>query len=516
MFNIERVELENFRSYRGRHCFNLPGESGLYLITGENQHHPRLGSNDIGKSTLLDAVYWCFYGRTTRGLKASDVINWAEHACAVTVRVTVNNEWLEVTRSQASPNKLIVNGTVVSQEQLEKQLRLGPEAFTYAVLLPQFGDSFFDLLPSAKLALFSKIMGLDLWLDKSQEAQKLADEITTLIGEKKLTISKLEGQMETIVEDIEELGLRHQSFDSEKAGIVAGLKKDLENVQYDLKAQQFAEKALVNIAHKLTHISDKECPACGQKIANKDIAALLQNRSDFERELHMHRRRQEARARIGTSIETENKRVNPYAEQIKNKKAAMAACKEKSTKLRAGIESLERDHVAVNYWVTGFKRIRLFIVEQTLRKLEVEVNNNMASLGLTDYRIEFDIERENKAGGITKGFVVMVYSPDHDQPVRWEAWGGGVTHRLRLAGDLGLANLIMEQAGLRNAVEFFDEPSRHLSQEGLLDVAETLHQRALQDSKRIFLVDHQTIDFGDFAGRVLITKSRDGSRLTYS
>ena len=71
----------------------------------------------------------------------------------------------------------------------------------------------------------------------------------------------------------------------------------------------------------------------------------------------------------------------------------------------------------------------------------------------------------------------------------------------------------MERAGLRSTVEFFDEPSRHLSQEGLLDVAETLNQRALQAGKRIFLVDHATIDFGDFADRFLVKKGRGGSCL---
>src|SRR6185369_16591003 len=95
----------------------------------------------------------------------------------------------------------------------------------------------------------------------------------------------------------------------------------------------------------------------------------------------------------------------------------------------------------------------------------------------------------------------------------WEAWGGGATQRLRLAGDFGLANLIMERAGLSNTIEFFDEPSSHMGQEGLLDVAETLHQRAVSSGKRILLVDHHTIDFGEFAGVITVLKDHKGSHV---
>jgi energy-coupling factor transporter ATP-binding protein EcfA2 len=133
-------------------------------------------------------------------------------------------------------------------------------------------------------------------------------------------------------------------------------------------------------------------------------------------------------------------------------------------------------------------------------------------LGLTDWRVEFDIERENKSGGVTKGFSVLLYPPKRDKPIRFESYSGGETQRLRLAGDLGLANLIMERAGLTSMIEVYDEPASFLSAEGLLDVAETLHQRALTHGKRIFLIDHSTMDFGD-AERLLVVKDERGSRL---
>jgi DNA repair exonuclease SbcCD ATPase subunit len=132
-------------------------------------------------------------------------------------------------------------------------------------------------------------------------------------------------------------------------------------------------------------------------------------------------------------------------------------------------------------------------------------------------KLRFDVERENKSGGVTKGFVVFVKSPSNTEPVRWENWSGGETQRLQLAGDLGLANLIMLQAGLSNTVEFFDEPSTHLSPEGMMDLADILHDRAITDGKRIWIVDHASItNFGDFEGIITARKDSDGSTIEYN
>jgi DNA repair exonuclease SbcCD ATPase subunit len=513
MFDIEWVELEDFRSYRGRHKIILPTQPGLYLITGINELEPRLGSNGVGKSTLLDAIYWCLYGKTTRGLKAGDVVSWGEKSCSVSVKLTVGDKPLQISRAQ-SPNSLEVDGTPSDQASVLKHLRLGPETFTYAVLLPQFGESFFALLPAAKLTLFSEIMGLDYWLKKSQEAEELANTLLEAKHDKERMLSKQQGYIEFADKDLEILKVSAQEFDKDQRRLVVELKKELQKVTESI---QFAKSALVNIENKLAKLGadSSVCPTCKQKVDNeqviKDRTALLRNQRDFEQDQAVGL---SSLKRIRSELDEYPNQANPYQEQIQQKLDNKKAAEKRLKEVTAEIESLEQDHAAVSFWVNGFKRIRLFIVEQTLRQLEIEVNNNMSSLGLTDWRIEFDVERENKSGGITKGFVVFVYAPNNAEPVRFEAWSGGETQRLRLAGDLGLADLIMERAGLSSTIEFFDEPSRHLSQEGLLDVAETLHARALQGSKRIFLVDHQTIEFGDFAGKLVISKSEMGSRLS--
>jgi DNA repair exonuclease SbcCD ATPase subunit len=524
LFDIHEVILDNFRSYVGEHVFKVPKRSGLYSLTGRNEDNPRLETNGCGKSSLLDAIFWCLYGRTLRGLKAGDVVSWGAKSCSVTVTLTIGHKRLRVRRSQ-SPNGLTLEADAASdrpieQDGLQKYLRLTPEAFVHSVILPQFGDSFFDLKPADKLTLFSEILELDYWLDKSKLADDKAKELAAEKSQFQLILAKHKGQIETIKDDISILKDKEANFTENQNAAIKDLERQLSLIIKDNQEKEIKDvkKVLISLEARIAkHAGKGLCPTCNQKVPNPDLKAIQQNKSDFEDKLRrLTRWEQDRESQISdlkSSISKEMKRENHFSTLIAEKRSSLKAVKDKIESIAQQITKVEEEHVAVSFWVTGFKRIRLIIVEESLRQLEIEVNNNLANLGLTDWAVEFDIERENKSGGITKGFVVLIRSPGHAEPVKFEAWSGGEIQRLSLAGDLGLANLIMEKAGLINSIEFFDEPSAHLSPTGVLDLAETLAERASDQRKRVFMVDHSSLDFGGFSGTITAVKDADGSRL---
>ncbi len=207
------------------------------------------------------------------------------------------------------------------------------------------------------------------------------------------------------------------------------------------------------------------------------------------------------------------KEVNPYA-------ALQEESRLESRRIRSAIGDLQRALDASNhrysilsFWVKGFKELRLQQIGEALAELEVEVNSCVASLGLVDWELKFQIDRENKGGGFQKGFNVFVLSPHNRVQVPWSAWSGGEGQRLRIAGNMGLANLIRSRTGSDFPLEVWDEPSNGLSPQGVTDLLESLAARARHENRQIWIVDHTSHSFGGFAGGATITKTLKGSTL---
>jgi len=613
MFFINTITIENFKSYVGVHTFEFPTEPGLYFITGNNETDPQLGSNGAGKSTLLDAICWGLYGVTSRGLRASDIISWGQKSASVSITLTVRDSAFTVARTQ-SPNSLTIEysdgkGKPLEQDELNKELRLSLKSFLYSVMFSQFGETFFDLSPSKKIELFSEIMDLDFWLDKSKQAaelvgqismeitglesdiknniiqtERLTQEIESLnaksIGferDKMVTINKFEKQKEYCGEELTrlaaELGLAQSKLkkvestnkDSgdqrkrlEKSKDTYAVRREELTKEYTILCEKItaAEKSLTNLASL-----KGSCPTCKQEVTRQTIdlgksytTATLKKleeervkvKSDFEAtkafqlkaqksieklddeeaarksDIELARKAvskiegeiktQEAyRERLDAVIEIEYTRENSFSDLIKHQKDQLHRTSVNIEKTKKELEALMSDREAATFWVAGFKRIRLFVLEGALSSFELEVNNSLTGLGLEDWKIEFDVERENKSGGLTKGFTVLISNQSQEGLTKWEHWSGGEGQRLKMSGGFGLANLIMAQAGLSNGIEFYDEPTKHLANSS--DLAEALHERAITEGKVIFLIDHNTIQFGEFAQVYQVIKTKAGSSL---
>lgn len=207
--------------------------------------------------------------------------------------------------------------------------------------------------------------------------------------------------------------------------------------------------------------------------------------------------------------------VNPFAE-MKNQRATEAR------QLREEIEELERQlddahhrHSLLNYWVKGFKEIRLQEIAAGQQQLEIEANNEVTALGLLDWRLLFDVDKETKGGSIQRGFTVRVESPHNPRSVPWEAWSGGESQRLRIAATMGLGNLIRGHSGTPLELEVWDEPTQWMSGQGVTDLLDALARRAQQEKRQIWVVDHRTLGYGNWSGICTVTKTRKGSRIQW-
>ena len=215
MFDTHSITLNNFKCYAGEHNFNFPAGYGLYYLTGENKAQPKLESNGSGKSTLLDAITWVLYGKTTRALKAGEVITWGTKNCVVSLRLTVGDRTLTVKRSQ-KPNGIWVDGTPIDQDALEKLIVLNYECFLYSVLHSQFGRSFLTLSPAEKLTLFSDLLGLDFWTKKSELAADTLAKVNGKLNELDKLHSYYKTTISNLVEEIKQLDEKSRIFEQSR------------------------------------------------------------------------------------------------------------------------------------------------------------------------------------------------------------------------------------------------------------------------------------------------------------
>jgi DNA repair exonuclease SbcCD ATPase subunit len=205
---------------------------------------------------------------------------------------------------------------------------------------------------------------------------------------------------------------------------------------------------------------------------------------------------------------------NPYLDLKKENEERIKSIKKDRRVKRRALNTENELHSKYVYWVKGFKEIRLFIVEEALQEFEVQVNNNIQRLGLVDWKVKLAVDYETKSKTIRKGFTVLVKSPNNKELVPFTCWSGGESQRLRLAGTLGLIDLISSRTGINPNIEIWDEATSWLSNEGISDFVEVLAERADELDRIIFVIDHRNLNtFGEFTSDLRIIKDGNGSRV---
>jgi DNA repair exonuclease SbcCD ATPase subunit len=249
-----------------------------------------------------------------------------------------------------------------------------------------------------------------------------------------------------------------------------------------------------------------------------DMQQERQSETDTERELAGLRG--ELRGVI-RQLEREEQHVKDLLYIRKNRNpftAELATLADKrrdlQTQLRGAVAEHGRTEASLgrmDYWKSGFKRVRLFEIGKVLQRLELETANAAESLGLIGWRIGFQTETETKSGSTRHGVQITVTTGDGD---RTRAWSPGELQRVRLAITLGLAHFIQEMAGVTYRFEVWDEPTSWLSEEGIEDLLETLAYRANSAQRSVWIIDHRSFDKTAFDEIWTATKTLEGTTVS--
>lgn len=607
----EELYMEGFRSFVRKQSLSLARWPGLYCIAGINEASPRMGANATGKSSIWDALCWCCYGKTVRGLGGADSAHWGGGRTRVGFRFKKGDQLYRIIRSR-KPSSLTLRtyrmdgpeDRNVTQDELDALLGLTYGGFLSSVMMGQFNRFFFDLSPSEKLDAFSSALDLDYWNGAVAFARKRHDWATEELAGQRDDLKIREGEVESLLAmrreltdrladaekqrktkkkeitkrlaDLEAVRLAKQAIHDDLASAesaqqslydqatdrMIGYQRDETSLAVELGSKQARERGTLKeraVADRQYDAFDSTCPVCGSRMGDKAanrqriklravrdiirekcqsvagqikdikgrqadladrISRLSAKMGRIERDKHKAGRDRAATRSVMVDLSLKCANLRAELEHMEQggdvgviKKSVddvLAKLSEARKAVAAHKGAMDEGDAALDgfaFWEKQFKALRLHLIKQALEELEIEVNNNLLELDLRGWTVGFDIERENKSGGISRGFNVSICSPDHKQPIRWESWSGGETQRLRVAGAKGLANLIRARRGARWDLEVWDEPFAHLSDDGARSMLALLQTGG--NIRQVWVIEHRPIvSYGQFRGIVTVTKTK--------
>lgn len=519
-----QIALTNFRSVRERQVFKLPVGPGLFYLQGDN---------GAGKSTLWDAIYWCLFNKTSKGLTAGNVCNWGVSKGTVVELMTGEKSGTVITRTWG-PNTWTLKNIFGVHLDLTKDetnpvldmLRMGFTAFQQCCIMPQGRDMFLDLKPEAKATVFSEVLGLDRWLHASQRASAKAAELDNDMRHLESKVAGLQGQLRQASQvnydqEFDTWELEHErTLDTLEALHREATKrrKDavrvLECVRADAKMSQQLLDELLEATPE-----GKPCRLCGHLARDHDHDASLAEakelaRKDQDDERHALLALQTADRSLDMledDCAKEQARKNPWATRRSQARGQVQGLEEDLQAATRRLEALLERYTLASSWVRWFKDIRLSQIGDALAQLELEVNSALSDVGLLGWELRFDVDRETGKGSMQRGFYVTVLSPANSKPVPWEVWSGGEAQRLRIACQWGFADLARTHTGTEFPLEVWDEPTDGVQAEVVQELLEAMSRRAAERQRQIWVVDHTKVGFSGFDGVATATKGKNGT-----
>jgi DNA repair protein SbcC/Rad50 len=178
----QKLTLKNFMPFRA-------GSDEVHEVDFSNLDLFAItGPMASGKSSIIDAIVWCLYGRTARyGADSKGVISAGETLCEVAFDFTVGNRWFRAVRrtgkttesglSEREGEEWIQDesGSDRLTARVEQLLGLDFDSFTKTVILPQGKYAeFLSSKPGDRRELLASILELGVYARVSERAREVA------------------------------------------------------------------------------------------------------------------------------------------------------------------------------------------------------------------------------------------------------------------------------------------------------------------------------------------------------
>lgn len=331
---FKSISIQNFLSV-GKEKIKISFDKGLNLITGENLDNNT--RNGVGKSSLIEAIYWCLFGSTIRDIKNDKIVhNHSKESCEVILNFLLEtssgkSSSFEIKRT-LNPSKIqilkdgenVTLSTIPANDEFIKKLIGGTEElFNNSVILTanntmpfmaqkkidkrKFLESVFNLNIFSELLLKSRAdfndlkkendilcnsflneqKNLEIFEEQVKKQKKIKEEkikqIDTLISE----IEKQRTDIYLTTIDLNFLNKEIDSLNEKLSNLESSLEKsenkilNFNNIKTELK---FKIEQLNKEREAL--LKKKEiCPVCNRKYSNEELSIVEESSEKIKTEL---------------------------------------------------------------------------------------------------------------------------------------------------------------------------------------------------------------------------------------
>ena len=333
--DLLRVEMCNFRGVSGNASFNLDAllRGAVFLV---------VSSNGNGKSTLLEAIFWCLYGKFLEPeVIAEEAIHTGMRSCSVTLHF--RNGYI-FTRSRAGKRpkfEISYRGTVVEQghdaatttQYLESHIvHMTSEIFRRTIVIADHASSAFLTVRDAQRAQSLDIMfGLDVLREYRGRVEEDFKKI-------KIRCNKVQADCDKVSEDLNRLASLSQRClsDLEFLETNIGCKKTtIECMKTAIQSSRRKSEALQDhLKQKKVSVQKRRCTMD----AMKGMIAKLQHDVELYQTMENARR---AQVESIKRAQAESVRI-AQAERVRTAQAERARRVQAETARMVQAESAER------------------------------------------------------------------------------------------------------------------------------------------------------------------------------
>lgn len=537
---LKRLKVKNIFSF-DRIDLDFDKLSNVIIIKGEVNGSGE-NSNGAGKTSILEAINWCLYDKTAKGVRVNDIIRRGTIKCGVELEFIDGNEDCVVvkkTRGKFTRMSVAVNHKKMPyrlksrlQKNLEKIVGIDFDIWSNSILLRQNGaNDFLNGTDTVRKAFLAKIINMgeldralvsvrkkkNRFVAKLEELQDLLinmpkqimniDEYKTAIVDSKIELKKFQDFLNKLVgkrilfskkSEARRLKLINQRKEAEDSifniqNLIGDSKAEYLKAKEDQRYAKFAGKCS-QCKQDLVSVESRQEIKKNLEMFKGEYYSLKRKNKDglgkliiISNELRLVLNKLEKKhSRVMTRS---NKKVNSYRDDIvrlktKIKEAYKIIEKMKKIVILKKLKSRSKRYsdLLTTYknaeFILGPKGFRTIIMKDLCRVIE----------SVTNYYL--DILTDGLSISIGSGTRLEIFVRGLNGDMSWESYSGGERKIVEVANSLALAEIVASKWSRFNFL-LWDEPFISLDKNKMERVLSLLSDLAHVHGMKILLTTNQ-------------------------